>query len=297
MQRTRKLLLGPFDFLGSALASIPPILWMLLYVGLIFLFAAVYTTQPEDFYHSTIQYEPAITNDGVRLQNELAAAIVARISQLYGGPMASVQDWEFDTTTIEVRDIAFQENSVTFLFSGFLRPANPATPEPSGSGVQVFQIGVHTAIPVTTQLSGLTHDSDNPNPTYTHVLSFEAEDNVVDYSGDFMDPAVLFAKQGEPVEYAPEIFLGAEVEQHLTDYWSAFTRGRPLQSSGHYQRMLYFSAVTITTVGFGDITPITPWARKWTAIEAVSGIVVIGLFLNSLFQRRDEPQSRLARKR
>jgi voltage-gated potassium channel Kch len=49
--------------------------------------------------------------------------------------------------------------------------------------------------------------------------------------------------------------------------------------------MLYFSAMTITTVGFGDIVPISDRTRLLTAAEAVSGIIVIGLFLNSLAQQ------------
>ena len=50
-------------------------------------------------------------------------------------------------------------------------------------------------------------------------------------------------------------------------------------------RMLYLSAITITTLGFGDITPVSESARMSIALEAVLGIVVIGLFLNSLAMR------------
>jgi Ion channel len=49
--------------------------------------------------------------------------------------------------------------------------------------------------------------------------------------------------------------------------------------------VLYLSAITITTLGFGDITPVSESARMSIALEAVLGIVVIGLFLNSLAMR------------
>ena len=45
---------------------------------------------------------------------------------------------------------------------------------------------------------------------------------------------------------------------------------------------LYFSMVTITTLGFGDIAPITTLGRLLVAIETVSGVLFIGLFLNAL---------------
>jgi len=50
--------------------------------------------------------------------------------------------------------------------------------------------------------------------------------------------------------------------------------------------MLYFSAITIATVGYGDIVPTETHSRIAAAIEAITGIVLIGLFLNSLFQQR-----------
>jgi len=56
-----------------------------------------------------------------------------------------------------------------------------------------------------------------------------------------------------------------------------------------YWRMLYFSAVTETTLGFGDITPVSTMARNIVTAQAVIGVVAIGLFLNALTRRREEP--------
>jgi hypothetical protein len=61
--------------------------------------------------------------------------------------------------------------------------------------------------------------------------------------------------------------------------------GDPTGLSGFWWRMLYFSSTTITTVGFGDIVPITTAARALTAIEAIAGWLLAGLFLNSLASR------------
>jgi len=55
--------------------------------------------------------------------------------------------------------------------------------------------------------------------------------------------------------------------------------GFPGQS---FVRFFYFSAVTITTLGYGDIVPMTDRARLLVAIEAILGIVLAGLFLNSV---------------
>ena len=54
----------------------------------------------------------------------------------------------------------------------------------------------------------------------------------------------------------------------------------------------YFSAVTTTTLGYGDISPETPEAQLIAAFEVVSGIVIFGMFLNSLAHRRDAEEQK-----
>lgn len=41
---------------------------------------------------------------------------------------------------------------------------------------------------------------------------------------------------------------------------------------------LYFSIVTITTLGYGDLTPLTDTGKAIAALEALAGIVLLGLF-------------------
>jgi hypothetical protein len=71
-------------------------------------------------------------------------------------------------------------------------------------------------------------------------------------------------------------------ESRIIDRLSAEGEGDPKEASGFYLRMTYFSATTITTLGFGDITPVTSAARAFVGVEAVAGVVLIGLFLNSV---------------
>ena len=50
---------------------------------------------------------------------------------------------------------------------------------------------------------------------------------------------------------------------------------------------LYFSAVTITTVGYGDILPGDTTARMLVMTEAMLGVILMGAFVSSLFWRPD----------
>ena len=49
-----------------------------------------------------------------------------------------------------------------------------------------------------------------------------------------------------------------------------------------WNRMLYFSLVTLSTLGYGDITPGTPVAQVWSALEAVCGTLYLAVLIARL---------------
>lgn len=64
-------------------------------------------------------------------------------------------------------------------------------------------------------------------------------------------------------------FLGEQhwnTERPVNDIWSA----------------LYFSVVSITTLGFGDMFPVSGFARAMVCAECILGLVFMGFFLNDI---------------
>jgi hypothetical protein len=61
--------------------------------------------------------------------------------------------------------------------------------------------------------------------------------------------------------------------------------GYPIHDTGNFIRCLYLSAVTITTLGYGDLVPLTDCVRILVSSEAVIGIVIMGLFLFTLARK------------
>lgn len=51
---------------------------------------------------------------------------------------------------------------------------------------------------------------------------------------------------------------------------------------GTFWNGIYYSVVTITTLGFGDVYPTLWYARLFTSLEVLSGVVIIGFFLNAV---------------
>ncbi len=60
---------------------------------------------------------------------------------------------------------------------------------------------------------------------------------------------------------------------------------RMIPENAHFLDYFYFSTITLTTVGFGDITPIVPIAKILTSIQAFAGFIMLGVLM-SLIQKR-----------
>jgi hypothetical protein len=87
------------------------------------------------------------------------------------------------------------------------------------------------------------------------------------------------------------VVLGSGVAYWLPGLWGATTLlqgGTPvpftLEGLG---TALYFSFVTATSVGFGDVVPVGPM-RALAVLEAVAGLLVFGCVISKLVSRRQE---------
>lgn len=67
--------------------------------------------------------------------------------------------------------------------------------------------------------------------------------------------------------------------------------------SRSFAESIYFSISTITTLGYGDITPTTDAGKIVASVEALLGIALLGLFLNALSHKRTDDINIAAEKR
>lgn len=59
----------------------------------------------------------------------------------------------------------------------------------------------------------------------------------------------------------------------------------------------YFTIITLTTIGYGDLTPDTPAAKLFTTFFAIAGVGIFAGFINKLMQRRVKRSERRLEKR
>jgi voltage-gated potassium channel len=74
---------------------------------------------------------------------------------------------------------------------------------------------------------------------------------------------VLFDRDSRPaLLWALGTLLAGTLFYHWAEGWS-------------YLDALYFSVVSLGTVGYGDLTPTTPIARMFTIVYLINGIVIL----------------------
>jgi voltage-gated potassium channel Kch len=56
---------------------------------------------------------------------------------------------------------------------------------------------------------------------------------------------------------------------------------------------LYFSTITLTTIGYGDITPKTDIGKLFTVFYVIIGIAIIGAFVNAIIRRASVKNAQL----
>lgn len=75
----------------------------------------------------------------------------------------------------------------------------------------------------------------------------------------------------------------------LTPWPGLAQDGNPVRSGWNgFGDCIYFSFVTATTVGYGDIVPSASWARALAAIEAMGGMVLVGAVISRLLSSQQE---------
>jgi hypothetical protein len=103
-----------------------------------------------------------------------------------------------------------------------------------------------------------------------------------------VEPALVFGKYRvvtNDLFPISSLTLPAHLRTAMLSYKQAHSGFPTLSSSDQLGRMVYFSATTATTLGTGDILPVTPLARFFTALQAIVGILSVGFFLNAIATR------------
>lgn len=249
------------------------LLYALRFLVAIFVFAGMYTLLPGQFYHSTIKWEEAYKTESRALRASLWSVLTdstsGRRSQFVTPqgtgylsgfvPFRAIEVAEIDRIVIRAGTMAY--------FDAPQRFATPVAfdisfdvprviPSPAATSRQSILVGFWYQVQ---QTAGPTMPGD----------------------------ALLGALRADERSQHGQAWISEELADRIARYADA-ARLIPVGFRGTFPRMLYYSVVTITTLGYGDIVPLTNCARILTAIEAVVGVVLLGAFVNALTSRPSE---------
>jgi len=257
--------------------------WGLVYLALMPVFATIYVSlSPGSFHDSNIEHEQATAADAAKLIGVLTHDIVQRWH--HGDVSWNTSDGDFYLTPSTVRVDRLRRTPDGLLLLEVSGHYYGYDSKASGVFVEWIDVLIENRVAVGARRQPLrsgfvvSRSDERGAPVKTYL---------------FEPPvSVLFplAGAGSGSYDVGELLLPAGSYRQLVRFYAA-TGGDPAYASGHWMRMLYFSATALTTLGFGDITPVSTEARTWVTVQAVLGVVVIGLFLNALasrpFRRRE----------
>lgn len=286
----------PIVRLWKRLGTVSPGKWLVLYFCSIFLFAGLYTVRCSEFVDNSIVQELRTRRASFAAQLSLVRELDRDLAM---SRPESISGWHLGSGGIEVLGVEAPGRTPLgreMEAIGFETIyADVAVPVVSDDSSAEARMGVRVGI-------DLRGSGADPADT-TFVLAYSKLIRAPRRAEWKVRPAGhsdIWFESNAPTppdslvcrELAAEWFvpllrsghflrLSKPLARKLWDFANMF-EGISTNPAEAFPRMLYLSAITITTVGFGDVIPISDLARLMVALEAVVGVVIAGLFVNSV---------------
>lgn len=260
-----------------SLSATHPLYYLALYLFAIPIYALFYVlATPGDFYAPYSKYEPGARTDTTRLSIMLETA-TRRYMEEQKKIDFIVGKWKLDIASLRVDDI--KSNDGTQLS---FRVRLNAQGIDELSGIRQYGWAVITTVQERPSAVELRSGSDS---IYYRKAEYSPNYDSPDKALDEELFQTIFCKNKQGFAFLePTLALNQEEEFQFEHYFLGI-KGDASAVTGHLARMMYLSAVVITTLGLGDIIPLTSLSRLLVALEAVTGVVFAGLFLNALAYR------------
>jgi voltage-gated potassium channel Kch len=251
----------------------PGMLWALLYLAAIIAYACVYQSYGSEFYQSTALQEAKTCKS--------VDTVKGKLTTLFHNALATSRTVR--SVTVTLPDAASEKLSfvVSYRFMGGQR--SPVH-EPERSILCTLSIpsndaSVDMSMDITDQEGDFISRFSNAPILLRNTRKF----------GDLLCDFQHAIAEKSPATVHARLFTDDALVQSAREYLKA-THGSPQQKPGSWWRWVYLSSVTITTLGYGDVVPLTDWARILVSSEAIAGVVIAGLFLSTVTSRRRKRQ-------
>jgi hypothetical protein len=247
------------------------------YVAAWAIFGGMFCAISNQFYNGVAQYDPRFMAQRLALERALAREVVSPFATLLQSNYPTAPVPELPSVTI--RHPFPGDDRVDFeAFGAFSGPVR------TKSGVVLVEVRLELEPP-----GYLYNLQGAPIGAGIAVRLMNAQiidGHSVDLLGRWDDSEVMqgiMSTVGFELKHDGALKLlpiNASLRDSIQHYIDA-SNGVFAGSQISWPQMFYVSAVTITTTGFGDIVPVGDQGRIAVGLEAMLGIILIGLFLNA----------------
>lgn len=292
--------------------------YAIIYLWLIVLFGLIYSVLPPgDFYYANSNRDLMATADpvsgditvredtmriGRELEHEIVEAFlkenkagqksIRTFQKEHVGDEALVDEWTIDADAIKVlflKGTNKGRGGVDISFSLDVRLTHKTSEAAQTRRVYILPTVTFDASEVAVELAA----EGSSEPKISKSVGVELPESPYwDKQSDFKIVEALFPTHSAQSELATGPRTSSSLPKPIMPVSTRLNAsililgkgilGEPTSLPGNFQRMLYFSAATITPVGTIDISPLTTRSRVLVLTERVMGIILIGLFLNAL---------------
>jgi|GEM_PF-4621464 len=232
------------------------------YIVAVPLFAFIYTKIPNGFIHSTVQYEQNTKNEVEIIKDSIASAVRQNFIAQHGTPIIYNEHEIANIKEFVITDLEIQNNAIVGIGMIFTKPTKGAPVQP----INAFKFKMPSGELYRNKYISkiVEYDPNGMSDLFNKYKIFRQEKSKL---------------RNDKLHYTLRVShnLNNRIANLLASY-----NGDPSHLRGNYIRMLYLSATTITTLGLGDILPISNLARILVTIQSILGVILIGLYINTI---------------
>ena len=265
----------------KAIRNIKALTWGILYLICIPLFACIYYFLiPSEFYHSTSQFEKKNIEDvKLSILQEFNDLINSYCIEKYPKDTL-INDAQISLRNIECSNLKTYNDKFQFTITYYVTQEMAQFDIKNKTVLGKKTMPIKNSADIQLSYFGKPAIGISGEDIYVSNLFYDTTSaNIPIKITTFFPTAIPIKRNGS----FGERMLAIPISLHKkVEILENTLEGFPYKTPGSFWRMFYLSSITITTVGFGDIVPITTTARILVSIEAILGVIFIGLFLNSL---------------
>lgn len=261
--------------LSSFLTSVQPWHIGVTYITTLFLFSFLFWLIPGSFHHQVASEDEAFKEQEEIVSSLLLEHFQQVFKQQHGSDvLVSPAGWKVDISNLQVKSLTgasgyIQASLTLFLTNERENPVKFMTWEP------IISWPIKTLGKVDANLEPVE---------YVGNASLIGGKNIP------LALETIFPEIGQDQAAEVAFKLPNDTFRKMIEFEHAAS-GSIKDMNRSFLRMIYFSSVTITTLGYGDIVPTTDLSRSLVALEAVFGVLLAGFFLNAVANKKIRPSS------